>query len=191
MPNKNDNPFRPQTFLTSIHDPQYNYQENHYVLSHLFGPGRYPLHGGVYKRWMEGEDGRSPHDPSFFTLEENEGLVRSYTEEIQKGWKRDRTLKGLKGSVLPGWAFSSEQSEWVIGAVQKFNIDALRLFSSSEEVANSRNSADPRRPLFVALNRLGKEVCRVLRFWRYRAECGSSLEERREATKCLRKSVGH
>lgn len=184
MTRKKDDPFRPQTFLTSIHDPQYNYQENHYVLSHLFGPGRYHLHGGVYKRWMEGQDG-----DSLFTIEEKEDLAQSYAKEIEAGWKRERTFRGLSGSVYSGWVFQSQQMEWVISAVRLFGMDAIRLFGPNDEVVSSRNKGHLQYPLFSTLDDLGKRVSRVIRFWKHRGETGG-LEQRREATQWLSKIFG-
>ena len=66
-------------------------------------PGRYPLNGGVYKRFVKGQDGRSPNDPSFFILDQKTDMVREYLDQIKKGWKRDRTFKGLggEGTVWP------------------------------------------------------------------------------------------
>jgi hypothetical protein len=184
MPRKKPDHDEPEKYIDSVRDPQYSYEENHYVLAHLFGPGRDPLMGGVYKRWLHGARG-----DSFFTIEEKEGLARQYVQEIYRGWKRDRIFTGSSGNVLSGWVFRSEQMEWVLGAVRVFGMDAIRLVESNFEIVIRRNEDHLEYPVFSALDNLGWKVSRVIRFWKYRGEAGD-LEQRREAIRWLNKIFG-
>ncbi len=79
MPQKKADRLQPEKYVGSIRDPNYSYEENHYVLTHFFHAGPHPLTSGVYKRWGHGQSG-----DSLFTIEEKEDLARSYAKEIDR-----------------------------------------------------------------------------------------------------------
>lgn len=166
MAGKKNDPLEPQVYLERKSDPVYTKEERRYVISHLF------TERAIAKRLKKG---LLLYEAA--SIDEMETMVTTHERQIRDGWKR--------GSLLRAETFANKKAEWVINAVQQFGIDALRLSPLDEKIVRDKIDQDIRYQLLEALDRLGVEVFRVIRFWRDRAEKGN-LQERREATLRLR-----
>lgn len=168
---KLENSDQHEIYPNGIRDEQYRYQETQYVLAQLFRPGRgrFRFSGNAYKRHFYGQIDDSSYPVTYLRGE----MARYFSEQIRKGWEIDHTFKGLRGSVDKNWVFQIEQTQCVIEAIHCFGLDAIRLFVDHEKIVRARKKEFLNYPLFSALDDLGQQVCRVIRFLEYLARRGS------------------